>query len=145
MNYSASYCLYSCNVCTKVCPTGALEPLLINEKKSVQLGRVNLIKENCISWSDGKPCTVCTEHCPTKAVYTVLYNNVAAPEILPDICIGCGACEYVCPARPHKAIFVDGLKHQAAAKDPQAAHRPGEWKLTPVKHEKPSSGEDFPF
>ena len=145
MNYSASYCLYSCNECTKVCPTGALEPVLIKEKKSVQLGRVHLIKENCISWSDHKPCTVCTEHCPTKAVYSVLNNGIAAPEILPDICIGCGACEYVCPAVPHKAIFVDGLKKQGKAGDPVKASRPGEWKLTPIKNEKPSSGGDFPF
>lgn len=145
MNYSASYCLYSCNECTKVCPTGALEHISIKEKKSVQLGRVNLIKENCISWSDHKPCTVCTEHCPTKAVYSVLNNGIAAPEIIPDICIGCGACEYVCPARPHKAIFVDGLKKQGAAGDPVKAYRPGEWKIEPVKNEKKPSGGDFPF
>ena len=24
------------------------------------------------------------------------------------LCIGCGACEYVCPARPFSAIYVEG-------------------------------------
>lgn len=31
------------------------------------------------------------------------------PEIEPEICVGCGGCEYVCPAIPYKAIYVEGL------------------------------------
>ena len=30
------------------------------------------------------------------------------PAINESRCIGCGACEYVCPARPFSAIMVEG-------------------------------------
>ncbi len=31
-----------------------------------------------------------------------------------ETCIGCGACEYICPARPLSAIFVEGYKKHLA-------------------------------
>ena len=30
------------------------------------------------------------------------------PAVNSAMCIGCGTCEYVCPARPFSAIFVEG-------------------------------------
>jgi ferredoxin len=42
---------------------------------------------------------------PYKGVLTI-------PEINQDICVGCGACESVCPAIPYKAIYVEGLSTQ---------------------------------
>ena len=36
-------------------------------------------------------------------------DELTIPEIEPEICTGCGGCEYVCPAIPYKAIFVEGL------------------------------------
>ena len=33
-------------------------------------------------------------------------KDLYGPETNPHICIGCGACEHVCPARPKKAIIV---------------------------------------
>jgi formate hydrogenlyase subunit 6/NADH:ubiquinone oxidoreductase subunit I len=32
------------------------------------------------------------------------------PEIEKALCIGCGRCEYLCPATPIKAITVKGYK-----------------------------------
>ena len=47
----------------------------------------------------------------------VAYEGVlTVPELDTEVCIGCGACEHVCPVRPHRAIFVDGEpEHQLAA------------------------------
>ena len=34
----------------------------------------------------------------------------------PDICVGCGGCEYVCPARPFRVIPVAGNPVQQKTK-----------------------------
>ncbi len=118
MDYHKSFCNYDCVACTEVCPTGALKPLKIEEKKLTQLGKAKLIEDNCIVFKDKTMCAACSEHCPTKAVHTVPYEkNLLAPEIDEEICIGCGACEFACPTKPYKSIYVEGnLIHQRAEK-----------------------------
>jgi len=120
MDYSKSYCLYDCVECSDVCPTGAILPILPDEKKRVQIGKVSLIKENCYGWVDLVSCNICDEYCPTKAVKSRPHpekRNIFVPYIDPDKCIGCGACENVCPASP-KAIYVDGVTVHGEAKSP---------------------------
>jgi ferredoxin len=43
-------------------------------------------------------------------------EGLPAPETDEEVCIGCGACEYVCPARPEKAIYIEGNPVQRKAK-----------------------------
>jgi ferredoxin len=134
MNYHKSFCTYNCTVCTDICPTYALRPLVLEAKKLTQLGKVNFIKDNCIVKTEKTACGACSESCPTKAVYMIPYEgNLLIPEVNVDICIGCGHCEYACPTVPYKAIFVDGNPVHLAAKKP--VNVPSEMK-TPV---------DFPF
>jgi len=119
MNYHKSFCTYNCTVCTEICPTYALHPLLLDAKKLTQLGKVNFIKDNCIVKTEKTACGACSESCPTKAVYMVAYEgNLLIPELNAEICIGCGHCEYACPTVPYKAIFVDGNPIHLAAKKP---------------------------
>ena len=119
MNYHKSFCTYNCTVCTEICPTYALHPLLPEAKKLTQLGKVNFIKDNCIVKTEKTACGACSESCPTKAVYMIPYEgNLVIPEVNVDICIGCGHCEYACPTVPYKAIFVDGNPVHLAAKKP---------------------------
>ncbi len=119
MDYDAYFCNFDCHKCGEVCPTGAIIELPQEEKHLTQLGKVFLQLDYCIVEAEGTACGSCSEHCPTQAVKMVPYKNeLTAPEINQDICIGCGACEYACPAtEPHKAIFViSNQKHMLADK-----------------------------
>lgn len=120
MDYHKSFCTYNCIVCTDVCPTNALKPLVLEAKKLTQIGKVNFIKDNCIVKTEKTACGACSEACPTKAVYMIPYEgNLVIPETNQEICIGCGHCEFACPVTPYKAIFVDGNPVHAAAKKPE--------------------------
>ncbi len=111
--FNHGFCSYDCTVCGDVCPTGAILPLTKEEKHHTQMGQVNFIIENCIVYYDETSCGACSEHCPTQAVSMIPYKgSLTIPHIEPSICVGCGGCEYVCPAIPFKAIYVEGLKEQ---------------------------------
>ncbi|MCX8010364.1 MAG: 4Fe-4S binding protein, partial [Ignavibacteria bacterium] len=39
MNYAKNFCNYECNICSQVCPSGAILPIELEKKKLIQLGR----------------------------------------------------------------------------------------------------------
>ncbi len=143
MQYTDGYCNFECTICSEVCPTGAIENILPEKKKLTQLGKTKFVKENCIVYTENTACGACSEHCPTKAVSMIPYfpqSNVAdksltIPEVKEEYCIGCGACEYACPIKPYKAIYVEGNPVHLLAK-----------KNEEEKLEKEiNCQEDFPF
>ena len=118
------FCTYDCNICSNVCPTGALQPLSMEEKKLTQLGIASFRKHKCVVYTDEKDCGACSEHCPTQAVHMIPYKNgLTIPEVTEDLCIGCGACESICPVRPHQAIYVEGTTQQRKARKPSEAKK----------------------
>ncbi|MBO7625330.1 MAG: 4Fe-4S binding protein, partial [Bacteroidales bacterium] len=64
--------------------------------------------------SVGVHCEACSGHCPSGAIQLVRQENGRmVPAVDTERCIGCGACEYYCPARPFAAIYVEGhLAHR---------------------------------
>ncbi len=107
LNYDASFCNYDCNICTLICPSGAILPVDVAAKKLIQIGRTHFVKEDCVVIDKKKECAACAEHCPTKAVRMVPYEGkLKLPELNNNFCTGCGACEYACPTTPRKAIYV---------------------------------------
>lgn len=109
MTYEKGFCNYNCTVCTDVCPNHALLPLTREEKNMLQIGRVHFVHDICVVITDGNNCGACAEHCPTQAVTMIPYKDgLTIPHITPDICVGCGGCEFICPVRPSRAIFVEG-------------------------------------
>ena len=109
MDFEHGFCNYDCTLCSEVCPNNALMKLTKEEKHSLQMGKVTFVKENCVVFTDETSCGACSEHCPTQAVKMIPYKNgLTIPSINTDICVGCGGCEYICPARPFRAIYVEG-------------------------------------
>lgn len=109
MRFEKGFCNFDCTLCTEVCPSGAIEPLTLKEKHLVQVGIVHFVKDLCIVFTEETNCGACSEHCPTQAVTMVPYSeSLTIPEIHPEICVGCGGCESICPVRPDRAIFVEG-------------------------------------
>ncbi|GAB1373185.1 4Fe-4S binding protein [Bacteroidales bacterium] len=118
LSFEKHFCGYDCNVCAQVCPNGALIPQSLEEKKLTQIGQVRFYKERCIVVTDNTACGACDEHCPTKAITMVAYNNegLTIPVVDRGICIGCGGCEYVCPAAEKAMIVEPRAVHKLADK-----------------------------
>lgn len=116
-DFTVSFCSYNCSNCSQVCPTGAIEPITIEERRTVRTGIVRLFLDLCVVKTQGTSCGACNEHCPTQAVRMVPWQKgLTIPEIEPDLCVGCGGCEFICPVRPQRAIVVDGLPVHDRAK-----------------------------
>ena len=99
--------------CVKVCPTGAIRLTDLAGKSSIQIGHAVWIADNCVVNTDGVECGNCARHCPSGAILMVPSdsedpNSVRIPVVNAERCIGCGACENLCPARPFSAIYVEG-------------------------------------
>lgn len=120
MDYHTSFCNFDCTVCGQICPTGAILPLSQPAKHVTQLGIAKFLKELCIVYTDQTACGACAEPCPTKAVDMVSYQgNLTIPAMTETLCIGCGACEYACPVRPERAIYVASNPIHRSAEKPQ--------------------------
>ena len=113
MCYENGYCRTECNECSKVCPAGAITPIALPEKVSTQIGKAVWTETRCIVNTDKQQCDNCFRQCPTGAIQMVPKNpkkpnSPKIPVIDQSRCIGCGACENLCPARPIAAIRVEG-------------------------------------
>ncbi len=112
-SYENGYCRPECVKCSEVCPTGAIIRITTAEKTSVQIGHAVWLSENCLPVTGGHRCGHCAHNCPTGAITMVetdmgMEHPVSIPVVNREKCIGCGKCEYLCPAKPHSAIYVEG-------------------------------------
>jgi polyferredoxin len=77
----SSGCQVNCIACGQVCPTAAIRPLSLEEKRGrgefekagpVRLGTAFVDRGRCLPWAMDRPCIVCEENCPVspKAIFT---------------------------------------------------------------------------
>lgn len=106
LDYDRGRCLYDCTLCTTLCPTGALEPLTVEEKHIFIIGHAYADPQLCVG------CGACAWSCPRQVIKMTTTEGRRRPlAVVGDHgCIGCGACQDVCPVKPVKAIRVSGIK-----------------------------------
>ena len=130
VSFERGYCRPECTRCSDVCPTGAIKPITKEQRTATQVGHAVWIKDNCVPVADGIPCGNCARHCPAQAIQMVPLQAgvhqdgwrwldadnqeiprervLLIPVVNEEKCIGCGACENLCPSRPFSAIYVEG-------------------------------------
>ena len=101
-------CSSDLNRCSQVCPTGAIRPLTLAAKQKTKIAEARFNPRTCIVFQDGAKCGKCADACPVKAV---TLRRTGAPRLNTQLCIGCGACQQVCPA-PEKAMTVHEIEKQ---------------------------------
>lgn len=110
MGYEKGYCRPECTECSQVCPAGAILPIAKEEKLITHIGTAKVNLDLCVSANGTSACGNCSRHCPVGAIMMVRNSEGRmVPTVAEEVCIGCGACEYLCPSRPISAITVNGL------------------------------------
>ncbi|MBO4558040.1 MAG: 4Fe-4S dicluster domain-containing protein [Bacteroidales bacterium] len=113
LRYNDTYCRPECTACSEVCPTGAISKITKEQKSSIQIGHAVWHPELCLAATEGVHCHSCSRHCPAGAITMVDFQTAdgaqaRVPAVDTAKCIGCGACQALCPARPQSAIRVEG-------------------------------------
>ena len=121
MSYERGYCRPECVKCSEVCPAGAILKITPEEKTQWKVGTASIAPWLClVDNGEVEECGNCSRHCPVGAIHMVKKvredgKTVMIPSVEEEKCIGCGACENLCPARPISAITVNGyqIHHKA--------------------------------
>ncbi|MCU0918251.1 MAG: 4Fe-4S binding protein [Planctomycetes bacterium] len=112
-------CHQDCNFCTQVCPTHAIRPLSLTEKRRTALGLAVVNTTTCLPHAGQRDCRLCFEECEAAGYHAIqmrpiqlalgdippgvvseaeleAMGTIEAPFVDPDACTGCGLCEYRC-------------------------------------------------
>ncbi|MFC1880497.1 4Fe-4S binding protein [Thermodesulfobacteriota bacterium] len=83
-----SGCQFNCIACGHLCPTAAIRPLSLDERKGlgkfagpgpITIGTAFIDRGRCLPWAMDRPCIVCQENCPVspKAITTrSVFNTI---------------------------------------------------------------------
>jgi len=112
-------CHQDCTACTQVCPTGAIRPLALGEKRRTAIGLAVVNPRTCLPHAGERDCRLCFEVCRSAGYHAIEMREIAlevgdvpagavspdeleamgsieAPFVRPEACTGCGQCENRC-------------------------------------------------
>ena len=87
--------------CVEACTEGALQKF---SRETMRMGTAQLDPYRCLCFK-GQECTICFDSCPLQGIAIIWDNEVQAPLISMEHCVGCGVCLFECPA-PEKPISI---------------------------------------
>ena len=82
-----SGCQHNCIACGNLCPTAAIRPISLAERRGhgnyrtsgpIKIGTAFIDRGRCLPWAMDRPCIVCQENCPVspKAIFTRKRYNI---------------------------------------------------------------------
>jgi NAD-dependent dihydropyrimidine dehydrogenase PreA subunit len=112
-------CHQNCNYCTQACPTGAIAPLSLAQKRKAVMGLAAIDVTTCLPHRGERECQLCFDECnaagyraiemrPVRLEIGAVPEGVLSPEeieqmgkilapvVKAEACVGCGLCEYRC-------------------------------------------------
>lgn len=108
--------------CVKACPDEALvwprrtlrSGEALEGPRAVKIGTARVLPKHCLTFETedrkAQPCRVCVDRCPYPGlairIGEMVEGKVPHPEVLEDVCTGCGLCAFGCPT-PEAAIVID--------------------------------------
>ncbi len=119
LDFDRGFCRESCNRCTQVCPTGAIEQLTFARKHARKIGTARVVRSECLAWKENKFCLICDEHCSYGA-FDIVHNEqgVPCPVVKTELCRGCGQCRDVClDQMGTRGIEMEGVERQSQVRD----------------------------
>lgn len=100
--FDGAFCNFDCTACADVCPSGAILPIALADKKKTRIAKAKFLRKKCIAALDKTDCGACSEHCPTKALDM---TSLVQPQWDSESCSLCKKCLKICP--------VDAIKWKA--------------------------------
>ena len=100
------------HACGQACPTAAILPLPLAEKKAARMGLAVVNLKTCLPLAGREPCQLCVDECTAAGYNAIEFIRVhtraddagkpiegtgfLAPQVLADKCVGCGLCQTHC-------------------------------------------------
>jgi len=109
--------------CITACEDGALvwprlnqaDGTVLEGPKATRMGTARVKQTLCVTWDaaerEARACRICVDRCPypEEALRLTAPSEAESfghPEVVAEVCTGCGICVFACPAEP-SAIVVD--------------------------------------
>jgi MauM/NapG family ferredoxin protein len=109
-------CVAACEDEALVWPRRTLaDGTILEGPRAARMGTARIKENQCVTWEtldrEARDCRICVDRCPypEEAIRIVREGEsgtIGHPEVIADVCTGCGICVFACPAEP-MAIVVD--------------------------------------
>ncbi|MHC4247671.1 MAG: 4Fe-4S binding protein [Planctomycetota bacterium] len=136
-------CRPDCNFCSQVCPTGAIRPISLEEKRATAIGLARINVRTCLAYTGVEDCRVCVHACLSAGYVAIArrlirieidesrlptgmfsreqieaMSYIRLPMVNPHRCVGCGQCENHCHIVNHLNRKRDPLPGSAIVVEP---------------------------